>query len=133
MLRTSRVHPKLSADHVLEGVHDFNKNPWAPPATRATILNLPNVQASWEQQALDAWYIGPAWDHYRALTFYVPSTGGTRISANSHLYPEHCKVPKETVMDEAVRVANTLVKAIQKLQGQENCTRKTCGRTDEAV
>ena len=33
MLRTSRVHPKVSADHVLEGVHDFNRNPWAPPAT----------------------------------------------------------------------------------------------------
>ena len=27
MLRTSRVHQKLSADHVLEGVHDFNRNP----------------------------------------------------------------------------------------------------------
>ena len=69
-----------------------------------------------------AWYDGPAWDHYRALTFYVPPTGGTRISANSQLYPEHCNVPRETVIDGAVRVAYTLVKAIQKLQGQERIT-----------
>jgi hypothetical protein len=27
MLRTSRVHPKVSAYHVLEGVHDFNRVP----------------------------------------------------------------------------------------------------------
>ena len=49
VLRTSRLHPKLSADHILEGVHDLNKNPWAPPAIRATILNPPNVRASWDQ------------------------------------------------------------------------------------
>ena len=27
MLRTSRVHPKVSAYHILEGVHDFNQSP----------------------------------------------------------------------------------------------------------
>ena len=118
MLRTSRVHPKLSADHVLEGVHDFNRNPWAPPATRATVLNPPESRNSWDQRAIDAWHIGPAWDHYRALTFYIPSTGGTRISADYQLYPEHCEVPKETRMDETVRVAKDLVAAIQKLQDQ---------------
>ena len=99
MLQTSRVHLKLSAYHVLEGVDDFNKNPWAPPATRATILNPPNLRASWDQRALlDAWYVGPAWDHYRALMFYVPSTGGMQISSSSQLYPEHCKVPRKTVI-----------------------------------
>ena len=31
-------------------------------------------------------------------------------------------MPRETVVDEAVRVADTLVKVIQKLQGQERIT-----------
>ena len=31
MLRTSRVHPKILAYHCLEGVHDFNRVPFAPP------------------------------------------------------------------------------------------------------
>ncbi|KAL7462118.1 hypothetical protein ACHAXS_005381 [Conticribra weissflogii] len=31
MLCTARINPKLSAYHILEGPHDFNKNPWAPP------------------------------------------------------------------------------------------------------
>ena len=53
MLRTLNMHPKLSADHVLEGVHDFNKNLWVPPATRAKILNPPNMRASWDQRTLD--------------------------------------------------------------------------------
>ena len=39
--------------------------------------------------------------------------------ANSQLYPEHYRVPRETVMDKAVGVENDLVNAIKKLQGQE--------------
>ena len=39
MLRNSRVHPKLSAFHVLEGQHDFNRMPFGPPGTRGTIFN----------------------------------------------------------------------------------------------
>ena len=41
MLQTSRVHPKLSAYSVFEGIHDFNIHMWAPPGTRATIFNPP--------------------------------------------------------------------------------------------
>ena len=68
------------------------------------------------QRALDhAWMIGPAWDHYRALTFYVQSTRGTRVSGNYQLHPEYYDVPKETVMDETLRVTNDLLNAITKL------------------
>jgi hypothetical protein len=57
MLRTSRAHPKLSAYHILEGAHDFNRVPWAPPGTRATIFNPPETRTSWGPRAIDAWYI----------------------------------------------------------------------------
>ena len=73
-----------------------------------------------DQRAIDAWYIGPAWDHYRALQFYIPSTGGTRISADYQLYPEHCEVPKESRMDKDVRVAKDLVNVIQKIQAKQH-------------
>ena len=41
ILCTLRVHPKVSAFHALEVAHDFNKHPWAPPATRGTVFNPP--------------------------------------------------------------------------------------------
>ena len=65
MLRTSRVHPKLSAYSVLEGIHDFNRHPWAHPGTRATIFNSSETRTSFGPRAIDAWYIGPAPQHYR--------------------------------------------------------------------
>jgi hypothetical protein len=74
MLRTSRTHPQLSAYHVLEGAHDFNRIPWAPPGTRATIFNPPETRTSWGPRAINAWYIGPAPKHYRCYT-----TGGYNV------------------------------------------------------
>ena len=47
MLRTSRVNPQLPAYHILHGAFDFNRTPWAPPGTRATIFNPPEIRTSW--------------------------------------------------------------------------------------
>ena len=80
MLRTSRVHPKVSAYHVLEGVHDFNRVPWCPIGTRATVFNPPETRTSWGTRALDAFYVLLAPKHYRCWQFFVPSAGGTRIA-----------------------------------------------------
>ena len=66
MLRTLRVHPKLSAYHVLEVPHDFNRVPFAPPGTHATILDSPETRTSWGPRATDDWYLNPEYDHYRA-------------------------------------------------------------------
>ena len=76
MLRTARTHPKISAYHALEGVHDFNRVPFAPPGGRWTIFNPPENRGSWEPRALDAWYVGPAYNHYRCWEFWLPATGG---------------------------------------------------------
>eukprot|EP00978_Attheya_sp_CCMP212_P040823 scaffold226719_cov36-Attheya_sp.AAC.1 len=116
MLRTSRVHPKLSAFHVLEGHHDFNRVPMAPPGTRSTIFNPPESRTSWGPRALDAWYIGPACDHYRCLTFFVPSTGGERTSGQYKVYPKHVAVPRQTPMDREVVIANKLTSTLRELQ-----------------
>ena len=116
MLRTSRVHPKVSVYHVLEGVHNFNQSSWAPPATRATIFVPPETRSSWGSQAINLWYVGPAPKHYRCYKFYVPATGKTRITGQATFYPEHCEVPTEHPMDAATRVVKYLLNAIRRLQ-----------------
>jgi hypothetical protein len=101
MLQTLRVHPKVSDDHILEGVHDFNQSPWPPPTTRATIFIPPEIRSSWEGHTIDACYVGPAPKYYRCYKFYVPATGKTRIAGQATFYPEHCEVPTETPMYKA--------------------------------
>ena len=63
MLRTSRVLPKVSVYHALEGPHYFNQIIFAPPVTRATILTPPERRYSLGSRALDAWYIRPEYHH----------------------------------------------------------------------
>ena len=116
MVHTSRVHPKLSSYHVIEDPHNFNCVPFAPLGTRATILNPPETRTSWGPRALDAWYLSPAYDHYRAWLFHIPSTGGNRVSVQAVFYPAHCNIPQTTLMDDAAKIAATLVQAIRRLR-----------------
>ena len=89
MLLTSRVHPKLSVYSVLEVIHDFNRHPWDPPGTRATMFNPPETRTSFGPRAIDAWYIGPAPQHCPCYNFFLPSTGGIRTSGKATFYPQH--------------------------------------------
>ena len=130
MLRTSRVHPKISAFHCLEGVHDFNRVPFAPPGQRATIFNSPETRPSWGPRALDAWYANPAWHHYRCWEFYVPSTGGFRISGQANFYPQHSSVPQETDWDSTKRLAHALTQSLRRIA--KNATEQP-GRHMEAL
>ncbi len=54
MLCTVRINPKLSAYLILEGPHDFNKNPWAPPGTRAVVYETPERRQSWAPRGINA-------------------------------------------------------------------------------
>ena len=119
MLRTSRVHLNLSAYSVLEVMHDFNRYPWAPPGTRATIFNPPETRTYFGPRAIDAWFFGPAPQHYRCYNFFLPSTGGICTSRQATFYLQHCTVPKETPMDETIRIAESLVTEIQRLRSEE--------------
>ena len=85
ILNISRVQPQLSEYQVLEGTHDLNIHPWYLPSTRATIFNTQEIRSSWGDRALEAWYIGPAWDHCRCLkSRYRPQVGS--VSPDSTHY-----------------------------------------------
>ena len=72
-LRTSCIDPRKAAYHQLQGNrYDWNRFPMAPPGTRAVLYLDPENRSSWGAQGLDAWYCGPAQDHYRCNIFYVP-------------------------------------------------------------
>ncbi|KAL7485737.1 hypothetical protein ACHAW6_011335 [Cyclotella cf. meneghiniana] len=72
MLRTSCINPTKSAYDILEGPHDLNRHPWAPPGCRAVIHKPTDNRTLWGPRGTDAWYIGPAKHHYRSYEFYVP-------------------------------------------------------------
>ncbi len=116
MLRTSRIHPHLSAYATLEVIHDFNHTPLAPPGTKAIKYEPTETRGTWAPIGSDAWYVGPAKEHYQCYCFYLPASGGYQTSARSTFYPTHCNTPMETPMDRAIRAVKELTNAIKDVQ-----------------
>ena len=99
LLRMSRTNNKLSAYAVLEGHFNFNKTPMAPPGTKAIVYSDPSNRTSWGVHGEDAWYVGPAKEHYRCYKFFMPATKAFRITQAAMFYPSHCKMPQVSPAD----------------------------------
>ena len=97
MLRTARCHPQLSAYAYIEGNHDFNKVPLAPPGTKVIIHNKPGIRNSWGFHGQKGWYVGPAMDHYRCYKCYLPSTAKEVITDTVRFIPKKIPFPQLTI------------------------------------
>ena len=63
LLRNARCNHRLSAWAYLNGNHDFNRHPLAPPGTKNIIHLKPSNRPSWSFYGRMGWYIGPATSH----------------------------------------------------------------------
>eukprot|EP00804_Cyclotella_cryptica_P019007 CCRYP_006480-RA/>CCRYP_006480-RA protein AED:0.25 eAED:0.14 QI:0/0/0/1/1/1/2/0/936 len=113
LLRTSRINKKLSAYAVLEGPFNFDRTPLAPPGTKALVYIDPTNRTSWGVHAEDAWYIGPAMQHYRCYRFYTPNTRAYRIAQAAQFFPKHCKMPQVDPGDTIRLAAQDLIHALR--------------------
>ena len=78
-------------------------------------VRTPATRTTWGPRATDAWYIGPALDHYRCNRFYIPATKGYRISGTFELYPTHCCLPTLTPVQHTTTVFDEFIRAITNL------------------
>lgn len=116
ILRRSRINPDISAYEQLHGSkYDWNAHPLAPPGTRAVIHSSTLTRTSWSPRGVDAWYCGPALDHYRCHHFYVPETRALRISGSFELYPTHCALPTYTPTEHIAQVSKELIRCMETL------------------
>ena len=109
LLQNSRVFPKLSAYTVLEGQHDFNHTPLAPPGTRVIIHEKPTQRGTWAPHGKSAFYVGPAMEHYRCFKCYVPSTRTCRVSDTVIFMEDKFKIPQMTAPEATKRAATNLI------------------------
>jgi len=87
LLRTSRNNPKLSAYAILEGEFNFNKNPLAPPGTKALVYVDPTQRTTWGTHAVGGWYVSPAKQHYRCITREAQILQSVKTLATALLRP----------------------------------------------
>jgi hypothetical protein len=108
LLRPSRLNPRMSAEAMMNGPFDFNRTPIAPLGTKVLVHEKPAVRGTWAPHAIDGWYVGPARQHYRCYTVYIPSTKGTRHSETVEFFPYQLTMPVTSSSELAIKAAEDL-------------------------
>jgi hypothetical protein len=112
LMRPANLNNRLSAYAYLNGPYDYNRNPMAPPGTKVLIHEKPTQRRSWSPHGVEGWYVGPAMEHYRCYTCYVPRTQNTRISDTVAFF-HHRPLPALSSADKAMRAAVDLTDALR--------------------
>jgi hypothetical protein len=92
-LRGLRINPKLSAWEQIHGRYDFNKTPIAPVGIKVLAHEKPDNRRTWAPHAFEAWYVGPALNHYRCFTVWSKETRQLRIVNSLQWFPQKLAMP----------------------------------------
>jgi hypothetical protein len=98
-LRGSRINPRLSAWEQIHGRYNFNKMPIAPVGIKVLAHEKPDNRKTWAPPAFEAWYIGPAPNHYRCFTVWSKETRQLWIVNSLQWYPQKLAMPIASKMD----------------------------------
>jgi hypothetical protein len=79
LLRTSRLHPQLSAAAHFHGLVDYNKTAFAPPRCKIIAHEKPGKRRTWAPHGQHGYSLGPAMHHYRCQNVYISATASERI------------------------------------------------------
>jgi hypothetical protein len=96
LLRSSRIHPSLSAHASMFGNYDFNRTPIAPPGTRVVAHVAADTRTPFGEHGVVGWYIGPSPEHYRCWKVYVPETLQERDVLKADFFPSSVPFPSFT-------------------------------------
>ena len=116
LLRASRLHPKISAHHHINGAFDYNRTPLALPGCRVVMYDTPNNRQTWDSKGTDGWYLGPATGHYWCHCCYVPSTCSEQIVKTVKFFPHDCAQPYSSARDNATHAVKSLADALKGYQ-----------------
>jgi hypothetical protein len=108
MLRASRIDPTKSAYKILNRTYDWNWYPLTPLGCKAVVYEDGDTRGFWASHSVDAFYLGPAMDHYRCNHYYIPETKAYRIMGSTELYPQHCQLPSMTPHQHFCMLTNEL-------------------------
>jgi hypothetical protein len=113
LLRSSRIHPSLSAHASLFGHYDFNRVPLAPPGTKVVDHVTSEGRTTFGEHGKVGWYIGPSPEHCRCYKCYFPDTMTERDVLTVDFFPEKIPFPIFTTADYLKQTAEDMLHLLQ--------------------
>jgi hypothetical protein len=113
ILRTSRLHPQLSAAAHFHGLVDYNKTAFAPPGCKIIAHEKPGKRRTWAPHGQHGYSLGPAMHHYRCQNVYIAVTASERIVDTLELFPRNYQMPQLSSTDRFLMAAKDMTDALQ--------------------
>jgi hypothetical protein len=113
LLRTSRLHPQLSAAAHYHGLLDYNKAAFALPGCKIIAHEKPGKRQTWAPHGQHRYSLGPAMHHYRCQNVYISTTASERILDTLEFFPHNYQMPRLSSTDRLLMAAKDMTDALQ--------------------
>jgi hypothetical protein len=115
LLRTSRLHPQLSAAAHFHGLIDYNKRSFAPPGCKLIAHEKLAKIGTLAPHGQHGYSLGPSITHYRCQNVYISATACQRIVDTLEFFPHNFPMPQLSSTDILIMTANDMSNALKKL------------------
>jgi hypothetical protein len=113
LLRTSRLHPQLSAAAHYHGLVDYNKTAFAPPGCKIIAHEKPGKRRTWDPHGQHGYSLGPAMHHYRCQNVYISTTASEHIVDTLEFFPHNYQMPQLSSTDRLLMAAKDMTDAFR--------------------
>jgi hypothetical protein len=113
LLRTSRLHPQLSAAAHFHGLVDYNKTAFDPPGCKIIPHEKPGKRCTWAPRGQHGYSLGPTMHHYRCQNVYISATTSERIVDTLEFFPHHYQIPQLSSTDRLIMPVKYMTDALQ--------------------
>jgi hypothetical protein len=93
LLRTSCLHPQLSAAAQYHGLVDYKKTAFAPPGCKIIAHEKTGKRRTWSPHRQHGCSLGPTMHHYRCQNVYISTTTSKRIVDTLEFFPHNYQMP----------------------------------------
>jgi hypothetical protein len=112
-MRTSRLHPQLSATAHFHGLVNYNKTAFAPPGCKLIAHEKPGKRRTWAPHGQHGYSLGPAMHHYRCQNVYISATASERIVDTLEFFPHNYQMPQLSSTNRLIMAAKYMTDALQ--------------------
>jgi hypothetical protein len=113
LLRTSRLHPQLSAAAHFHGLVDYNKTAFSPPGCKIIAHEKPGKRRTWETHGQHGYSLGPAMHHCRCQNVYILATASERIVDTLEFFRHNYQMPQLSSANRLIVAAKDTTDALQ--------------------
>jgi hypothetical protein len=113
LLRTSRLHPQLSAAAHYHGLVDYNKTAFSPPGCKIIAHEKPGKRRTWAPHGQHGYSLGPAMYHYWCQNVYISTTASERIVDTLEFFTNNYQIPKLSSTDRLLMAAKDMTYAFR--------------------